>query len=139
MTQTAIHRSVIEGAVSILVKEPSLRGVCIVSQNEQELATLIQTEEGMLDGLVVVVTVDDVQKIHSNPAKYRVTFGCDCTEIVPHNREKPGFMTALDAGMACGEALDAAKFGHFDRLRHTTPGNGVLHAVAECSGEFTLE
>ena len=139
MTQTYVHRAVIDGAVSILVKEPSLRGVCIVSQNEQELATLIQTEEGRLDGLVVVVTVDDVQKIHSNPATYRVTFGCDCTEIVPLNREKPGFTTALDAGMACGEARDAAKFGRCDRLRHTTPGDGVLHAVAECSGEFTLE
>lgn len=139
MTQTAVHRSVIEGAVSILVKEPSLRGVCIVSQNEQELAALIEEEEARLDGLVVVVTVDDVQKIHARPAVYDVRFSVAATEWVPINREKPGFMTALDAGMACGEALDAAKFGHFDRLRHTTPGNGVLHAVAECSGEFTLE
>lgn len=138
MSATLVHRSFIDEVVAILKSNAALEGVSIVSQNEQELATIIQTEEGKLDGVVVVVTIDEVQKIHSKPAKYRVTFGCDCTEIVPVNRDGQDFITALDAGMICGEAIDAAKFGHFDRLRHTTPGDGILHAVAECSGEFTV-
>ena len=35
------------------------------------------------------------------------------------------------------EALEAAGLGHYVRLSHTTPGDGVLEAVAEMAGTFT--
>ena len=45
-----------------------------------------------------------------------------------------GFVNADNVG---AEGLEAAGLGHYVRLSHTTPGDGVLEAVAEMSGTFT--
>ena len=52
-------------------------------------------------------------------------------------RSASGFTTAIDAADAGAEALEAAGLGHYVRLIHTTPGDGVLEAVAEMAGTFT--
>lgn len=128
---------IMEHVASALRANPELSGVRIVTQNEQDLATLIQTEEGKLDGIVAVVTVDTVSKVHSMPPKYDVSFSVMVTEVVPVNRERSAFRTAIDVAETCGETVDAAEIGHFDLLRHTVPADGILNAVAECRCECT--
>lgn len=131
-----VHEVVMEEAVRALRADPALAGVVVVAQNDQDLATLITVEEGRADGLVAVVAVDKAEKIHSNPARYRVDFSVDVTEVVPVNRETPGFRTAIDVAAYCGEAVEAACVGTFKSLDHTTPGDGILCAVAKCFGEY---
>lgn len=132
-----IHNIVMRDVAGTLRACPDLSGVAVVEQNAEELATMLAKEEAQLEGPVAVVTVDDVRKLHSNPAVYAVSFSVAVTEYVPLRLEGET-RTAIDVAMAAGEAVDAAGIGHFDELTHTTPGGGVLEAVAKCSGEFTL-
>lgn len=139
MIARRVHNHVMESVLALLRGDANLSGVTVVGQDEQELSAIIQTEEAKLDGLVVVVTVDTVAKRHSKPATWDVHFTASVTEVVPVNRENDGYLSAIDVAMECGEAIDAAGIGHFDSLRHTTPGDGVLNAVAECSGQLVLK
>ena len=132
-----IHNTIMHDVAAALRACPELAGVAVVEQNSEDLAAMLAKEEAQLDGPVAVVTVDDVRKLHSNPAVYAVSFSVAVTEYVPLRLEGET-RTAIDVAMAAGEAVDAAKLGHFDNLTHTTPGGGVLEAVAKCSGEFTL-
>lgn len=132
-----IHNIVMHQVALTLQASPELAGVAVVEQNSEDLATMLAKEESQLDGPVAVVTVDEVRKLHSNPAAYAVSFSVAVTEYVPLRLDGET-RTAIDVAMAAGEAVDAAKLGHFDNLTHTTPGGGVLEAVAKCSGEFSL-
>ena len=132
-----VHQFVMDETVALLRKSEQLQGVQIVAQSDQDLATLITVEESQLDGVAAVVAVNTVEKIHSNPVKYRVDFSVNVTEIVPINRETPGFLTAIDVAAICGDLIDAESPGVYKTLRHSTPGDGILTAVAECAGEFT--
>lgn len=131
-----IHNIVMHDVAAALRASPELAGVAVVEQNSEDLAAMLAKEEAQLDGPVAVVTVDDVRKLHSNPPAYAVSFSVAVTEYVPLRLDGET-RTAIDVAMAAGEAVDAAKLGHFDNLTHTTPGGGVLEAVAKCSGEFT--
>lgn len=138
MTNKMIHELVMDAAVSALKAYPDLAGCGVVGQNERDLATLIQTEMDKLDGIALVVTVNGVRKIHANPVKWSVDFSVAATEYVPLRETREFFITAIDAAMAAGEAVENAGVGHFDSLTHTTPGEGILEAVANCSGEFEI-
>ena len=136
-----IHNIVMKSVVDILNADEELArsGCSAIAQNEQELATLLQIEMDKLDGPVLVVAVNGVRKIHSNPVKWAVEFSVNASEYVPLRDGRLDFVTAIDAAMAAGEAVERAGIGHFDNLSHTTPGDGVLESVANCSGEFTIE
>jgi len=138
MIARRIQNIILDDVVALLRESPDVSRYTVCSQNDQDLAALIQEEDGKLDGVVVVVSVDTVAKIASKPARYDVSFSVNVTEFVPVNRESPDFETALDVVMECGELIDEAHVGHFERLRHSTPGDGILNAVAECRGEFTV-
>lgn len=130
-----VYNEVLKDVVWNLRSNQRLEGIQIVAQNDQDLASLIQTEEGKTEGVVVVVSVDTVEKIHSNPAKYRISFSANVTEFVPVNRESPDFKTAIDIADECGETIEESGNGSYNTLRHSTPGDGILNAVAECSVE----
>ena len=134
-----LHDAILRRAVAALRGAPGLSGARVAAQNEQDLAALVQEDEARIGGLAVVVTVDEVQKRHTRPASYDVRLSVAATEWVPINRERAGFTTAIDAADAGAEALEAAGVGHFVRLSHTTPGDGVLEAVAEMAGTFELD
>ena len=131
-----IHNTIMRDVAAALRACPELAGVAVVEQNSEDLAAMLAKEEAQLDGPVAVVTVDEVRKLHSRPPAYAVSFSVAVTEYVPLRLDGET-RTAIDVAMAAGEAVDAAKLGHFDNLTHTTPGGGVLEAVAKCSGEFT--
>ncbi len=134
-----LHEAILRRAVEALREAPELSGARVVAQNEQDLAALLQEDEARIGGLAVVVTVDEVQKRHTLPASWDVRLSVAATEWVPINRERPGFATAIDAADAGAEALEEAGIGHYVRLTHTTPGDGVLEAVAEMAGTFELD
>lgn len=132
-----IHQILMERISNVLTTNETIQKFCtVVSQNEQELATLLKTEESKVEGVVIVICVDQIQKLHTNPFTYRLNFTLSGTEFVPLRVE--GNPTALDLVWEAAECVDAQKIGHFVRLTHTTPGDGVLEAVAEFEGDFQV-
>lgn len=138
---TPIHKYVQHMAAEILRGNEALRraGVTVVEQNDGELADEIAKALGEIDAPVAVVSIDGVELEHSNPARWAVDYSVLVTEVVPTNRGKPEFLTALDVALAALEALDGPA-GHGGKITHTYSETepGVLHAVLPMSGKFGI-
>ena len=133
----SIHQDIQSGIAELLRadEELSAAGCTVIEQNGPELAAEIQKELGSLDGPVLVVCVDEVRLQTTHPRQYEVDVSIDVTEVVVHNRERGGFLTAIDCAMRAGEIADGL-FGNFRSVSHSTPGGGVLEAVAKITGKF---
>ena len=107
-------------------------GVYVFEQNSQDLAFMLEKESSAFDAPVVVVTCDKMRKLHSAPAEWELECSVLVTEVVPTNRERGHYMTALDVAFAAAEALDALGGVHLTgEVKHTTPGDGILEAEAK--------
>ena len=134
-----IHAKVQEAAAMALEESEELRGagVRVVRQNSLALSELVAKADALAKGVCIVVGVDSVRRIASNPVSWDVRFAAYASEKVALRRA--GAPTAIDAAMAAGEILQTAGVGHFESLEHSTPGDGVLEAVAHLSGTFVMD
>lgn len=113
-------------------EELGAAGVYVFEQNSQELAFMLEKESSAFDAPVAVVTCDKMRKLHSAPAEWELECSVLVTEVVPTNRERGQFMTALDVAFAAAEALDALDGVHLTgNVTHSTPGEGILEAEAK--------
>ncbi len=117
-------------------------GVYVFEQNSQDLAFMLEKESSAFDAPVVVVTCDKMRKLHSAPAEWELECSVLVTEVVPTNRERERYMTALDVAFAAAEALDALGGVHLTGdVTHSTPGDGILEAEAKfaCRVQLTTD
>lgn len=129
------HTYAIDFVIGLLREDADLKaaGVQVISQNDGEVAKLIQKEVSQLNAPVAVVTVD---KMTNNQPGVRVSGTVAVSEYVPLNR-RPGkdFLTALDVAVLAQIALDRHDV-HSGEVAHGTPGKGVLEAT--CAWELEL-
>ena len=129
------HTYAIDFVIGLLRADETLAaaGVEIISQNDGEVAKLIQKEVSQLNAPVAVVTVD---KLANNAPGVRVAGTVAVTECVPLNRRAgKKFLTALDVAVLAQIALDRHDV-HSGEVAHGTPGKGILEAT--CQWELEL-
>ena len=121
-------------------EELSAADVYVFEQNSQDLAFMLEKENSSFDAPVAVVTCDKARKLHSAPPEWELECSVMVTEVVPTNRTRPhGHMTALDVAFAAADLLDALEGVHLkDDVTHTTPGDGILEAVAKFACRVTI-
>ena len=129
------HLFIISKSLQRLSKTPELADssrVTLIGQNSASLAEAIEKSLDAIDNVAAVVCVDRVAFRRTQPKTADVDFSVRCTENVPVNRTKEGFLTALDVAFFAVDALDG-DFAHAEDVTHSTPGEGVLEATAKFS------
>ena len=135
------HEYIISEALKRLSTNPALADASratLIGQNSASLAEAIAKNLDGLDNVAIVVCIDRVAYSRTKPRTATVDFAVRCTENVPVNRTKTDFLTALDCAFLAGDALDG-DFAHAEDVTHSTPGEGVLEAVAKFSTAVTFE
>ena len=130
------HRYIQKLMADALRANETLRaaGVTVLEQNSQELAFLLKKPLSQLDAPVAVVTCDEARKRHTSPAEWDLECSVMVTEVVPTNRERQYFLTALDVAFIAVETLDSPELRiHKEEspVKHTTPERGILEAEAK--------
>lgn len=110
----------------------------LIGQNSASLTEAIEKNLDALDNVAIIVCVDRVAYSRTKPRVATVEIAIRCTENVPVNREKADFLTAIDCAFLAVDALDG-DFAHAEDVTHSTPGEGVLEAVARFSTMIQLE
>ena len=135
------HEYIISEALKRLSTNPELADsshATLIGQNSASLAEAIEKNLDGLDNVAIIVCVDRVAYIHTKPKTANVDIAIRCTENVPVNREKANFLTALDCAFRAIDALDG-EFAHAEDVSHSTPGDGVLEAVAKFSTTIQID
>ena len=106
-------------------------GVSVLEQNSQELAFILAKPLSEIDA-PVVVTCDRATKRDTSPVEWNLECSVMVTENVPANRERAGFLTALDVAFIACEVLAGVPGVHqtAEPVKHTTPSRGILEAEA---------
>lgn len=99
-----------------IIKQHNVNVVC---QDEGDILQLINKELSELDGLTCCIVIDRIEDQH--PAEL-VNFSLLITEIVPINRQRADFLSALDISLEIGKALNN------EEQRRTGVDNEVLEA-----------
>lgn len=99
-----------------IIKQHNVRVVC---QDEGDILQLIDLETSKLDGLTCCIVIERVEDQH--PAEL-VSFALLVTELVPINRQRADFMSALDISLEIGKALNN------EEQRRTSVENEILEA-----------
>lgn len=114
-------------------------GVAVLEQNSQDLAFMLAKPLSGIDAPVVVVTCDKAVKRATQPVTWDLECSVMVTENVPANRERAGFLTALDVAFVACETLAGVEGVHQtgEPVRHTTPSRGILEAEARFAARVT--
>lgn len=99
-----------------IIKQHNVNVVC---QDEGDILQLINKELSELDGLTCCIVIDRIEDQH--PAEL-VNFSLLITEIVPINRQRTDFLSALDVSLEIGKALNN------EEQRRTSVENEILEA-----------
>lgn len=99
-----------------IIKQHNVNVVC---QDEGDILQLINKELSELDGLTCCIVIDRIEDQH--PAEL-VNFSLLITEIVPINRQRADFLSALDISLEIGKALNNQE------QRRTSVENEILEA-----------
>lgn len=99
-----------------IIKQHNVNVVC---QDEGDILQLINKELSELDGLTCCIVIDRIEDQH--PAEL-VNFSLLITEIVPINRQRADFLSALDIALEIGKALNN------EEQRRTSVENEILEA-----------
>lgn len=99
-----------------IIKQHNVNVVC---QDEGDILQLINKELSELDGLTCCIVIDRIEDQH--PAEL-VHFSLLITEIVPINRQRADFLSALDISLEIGKALNN------EEQRRTSVENEILEA-----------
>lgn len=99
-----------------IIKQHNVNVIC---QDEGDILQLINKELSELDGLTCCIVIDRIEDQH--PAEL-VNFSLLITEIVPINRQRADFMSALDISLEIGKALNN------EEQRRTGVENEILEA-----------
>lgn len=83
-----------------IIKQHNVNVVC---QDEGDILQLINKELSELDGLTCCIVIDRIEDQH--PAEL-VNFSLLITEIVPINRQRADFLSALDISLEIGKVLN---------------------------------
>ena len=135
------HEYIISEALKRLSKSPELADssrCTLIGQNSASLAEAIEKNLDAIDNVAIIVCVDRVAYSRTKPKTANVDIAIRCTENVPVNRNKADYLTALDCAFLAIDALDG-DFAHAEDVSHSTPGEGVLEAVAKLSTTVMLE
>lgn len=115
-------------------------GVTVLEQNSQDLAFMLEKEDAAVSAPVAVVTCDKMRKARTSPRVWELECAVMVTETAPTNRERTGFLTALDVAFLAAELLDGMEGVHqTGDVTHTTPGDGILEAEARFACRVTYE